>query len=312
MSRTSTGVDEPRSPKGIVDKAKALPQDAQLLLERTRARSGVVDVVVRTFKRYSEDDAGTYAAALTYYAFFAIFPLLLFAAAGLGYATFGNEQLTQRLIAESIESVPLIRDALTPEGLTLIQENKDALAGVGLGLALYTGTGMIVALEHALNNVLRVPKERNWFQKRLKAVRWLAILGIAAAGSLAMTSMAAALDGVVAKVFGYLGAFAIDVFIFATAFKFLPALKTAWRDVLPGALVAAASFGVLKGLGAAYLAQGEATRNATYGTLAGAATLLVASYLISQVVLLAAEVNATLIERRATRTKASDRTEEVA
>ena len=312
MSRSSIQVGDPRRGPGLVDRVKAIPATAQKTLERARARSGIVDVVVRTFKRYSEDDAGSYAAALTYYSFFAIFPLLLFAAAGIGYATFGNEELTQRLVTRGVKSVPLIRDAMTPDGLTMIQKNKDTIAGIGFALALYTGTGMIVALEHALNKVHRLADEGNWFEKRVKALRWLVVIGLSAAASLGLTSVASTFEGVLGKGLGYLGAFVIDAVIFATAFKFLPAARWPWRDVMPGALVAAIAFSVLKALGASYLAQGEATRNATYGTLAGAATLLVASYLISQVTLLAAEVNATLIERRKTRTAASERTEETA
>ncbi len=309
MSRTSTPVGDAR-PKGVVNRAKGLPQQGQRVLERARARWNGIDVVVRTFKRYSEDDATSYAAALTYYAFFAIFPLLLFAAAGVGFVTFGNQELADKVVRAGIKGVPMIKDALTPDGLTLIQKNKETIAGIGFALALYTGTGMIVALEHALNKVQRIDHEGNWFEKRLRAVRWLAVLGVAAAGSLTLTSLASGLDGFLGKVLSYAGAFAIDFVIFATAFRFLSAIKTAWRDVIPGAIVAAFAFSLLKGLGAAYLAHGESTRNATYGTLAGAATLLVACYLISQVTLLAAEVNATLIERRATRTKASDRSEE--
>jgi YihY family inner membrane protein len=308
MSRTSTAPGEPRP--SIVDRIKAVPDKANQALERGRARSGFLDIVVRTFKRYGEDDCGSYAAALTYYAFFAIFPLLLFAAAGVGYVTFGNQELADRVISAGIKGIPMIKDALTPDGLKALQENKDTIAGIGLVLALYTGTGMIVALEHSLNKVHRLEEEGNWFQKRGRALGWLALLGIAAAGSLTMTSIAAAFENVAGAVLSYLGAFAIDLFIFATAFRFLTAVKISWKEVLPGAVVAAAAFSLLKGFGTAYLASGEGTRNATYGTLAGAATLLVASYLISQVVLLAAEVNATLIERRATRTKASERTEE--
>jgi len=318
MSRTSTEPDRRApeegvpagAPKGLMEKAKAVPQEGLRLLERSRARSPIVDVAVRTFKRYSEDDCGTHAAALTYYAFFAIFPLLLFAAAGIGYATFGNDGLATRLIDAGVNAVPMLKDVLSKEALANVQEKKDTIVGVGLVLAFYTGTGAIVALEHSLNNVHRIATEGNWFQKRLKALRWLLLLALVAAGSVAMTSLAAALPDGIGKVMSYLGAFGIDVFIFATAFRFLPGRRTAWSDVFTGALVAAAAFSVLKGLGAIYLAQGAEVRSATYGTLAGAATLLVASYLISQVVLLAAEVNATLIERRATRTKASDRTED--
>ena len=292
-----------------MDKIKGTPDRLQVALARARARSKLIDVVVSTFKRYSDDDCGSYAAALTYFTFFAIFPLLLFAAAGVGYATFGNEQLANDLIEEGVKGVPMLEDALTEDTLRTLQDKKDTIAGIGLILALYTGTGMIVALEHSLNKVRRIDEEGNWFQKRVKALRWLAILGLAAAASLAMTSLAAGLNDMVGAVFSYAGAFAIDVGLFATAFKFLTATKQSWRDVLPGALVAAASFSLLKAGGTIYLERGEATRSATYGTLYGAATLLIASYLLSQVTLLAAEVNATLIERRATRTKATQRTE---
>ena len=310
MSRTSTTLGDARPPKGAMDRIKEIPQRLQLMLARARARSRPVDIVVATFKRYSLDDCGSYAAALTYYAFFAIFPLLLFAAAGVGYATFGNDQLAEDLINAGVKGIPMLEDALTEDTLETLQEKKDTIAGIGLILALYTGTGMVVALEHSLNKVQRVTEEGNWFEKRIKALRWLAVLGAGAAGSLAMTSLAAKLGGGAGSLFSYAGAFAIDVVLFATAFKFLTATRQSWREVLPGALVAAAAFSLLKGFGALYLARGETTRSATYGTLAGAATLLVASYLLSQVTLLAAEVNATLIERRSTRTKASDRTEE--
>ena len=312
MSKTSTELPRARPPKGVVQKAKELPQQGSRVVERSRARWAPIDVAVRTFKRYSEDDAGSYAAALTYYTFFALFPLLLFAAAAVGYLTFNNEQLTSDFIANGVNSIPLIRDALSEKGLDFIQKNKDTLVGTGLVLALYAGTGMIVALEHALNKINHVEEEGNWFQKRARALQWLALLGVAGIGSMAMTGLAEATGHIVGSALAYVGGFAINLFIFATAFKVLPAAKLTWKDVLIGAIVAAVAFELLKSFGAAYIARGESARDDTYGTLATSATLLVASYLICQVTLLAAEVNATLIERRRTRTKASERSEETA
>ncbi|MGH2808584.1 MAG: YhjD/YihY/BrkB family envelope integrity protein, partial [Actinomycetota bacterium] len=84
-------------------------------------------------------------------------------------------------------------------------------------------------------------------------------------------------------------------------FKFLPAKRLEWSEVWPGAIIAALGFELLKTLGALYLANSESARDDTFGTLATAATLLVAAFLISQVILLAAEFNAALAERRETR-----------
>ncbi len=286
-----------------MQQVKRVPTVAKLQLERARARFGAVDVVVRTFRRYSADDGGSYAAALTYYAFFSIFPLLLFGAAVVGYLTFGDDELRRRIIASTVNAVPLIRDALRPEGMERIVENRRALALTGLGLALYSGSGAIVALEHALNKVHHVPEEPKFLVKRFRSLKWLAILGVGALGSIVLGGVAGFAPGPITASFAFLGGFVINVFVFATAYKFLPNLSQTWSQVLPGAIVAGIAFEALKLFGSTYLASGESAREATLGTLAAAATLLIASYLISQVVLLAAEVNAVLGERREMRSE---------
>ncbi len=287
---------------------------AKLRLERARARYGLVDVTVRIFKRYSESDGGSYAAALTYYTFLSIFPLLLFAGSFLGYITFGNKELQADIFGAAVDSLPMLRDALRPEGFAFIEERRRELACTGMILALYSGTGAIVALQHALNNVNRVQQEATWLQKRVAALRWLAILGVGALLSVAASSLAGLSDSlfesleVVGDAVGLvllhgLG-IAIGIGVFATAFRFLPKKAQSWRQVLPGAIVAGVVFEVLKTVGRVFVTGSEG-RNATFGTFAAAAGLLVTFYLISQATLLSAEVNAVLSERRLIREPAS-------
>jgi uncharacterized BrkB/YihY/UPF0761 family membrane protein len=71
--------------------------------------------------------------------------------------------------------------------------------------------------------------------------------------------------------------------------------------VLPGALLAAILFEVLKEFGGWYLSRGAEGREAAFGVFASAAGLLVASFLLAQVILLAAELNDVLVRRRLTR-----------
>ena len=303
MSKSSTEAGLVGAPqRSPLDRVKAVPGRAKLVVERARARWGLVDIVVSTFKRFGDDDGGTSAAALTYFTFFAIFPLLLFAAAAVGYLTFGNETLRKDIIDAAVNGVPMIRDALKPGGIIFIERHRQALIGTGLVLALYSGTGVIVALAHALNKVYRVPHEGNWFQKRARSLIWLAILGVTALASVVFTSVAEVTNsGTAETIAGHVGGLVLSTLTFMTAFKFLVATDLKWREVLPGSIVAAVAFEILKTFGALYLARGETARNDTYGTLAGAATLLVASYLISQITLLSAEVNAVISERRAMR-----------
>lgn len=278
----------------------------KLEIEKARARWGGFDIAYRTFKRFGEDDGPTHAASLTYYTFFSIFPLLLFSAAALGYLTFGDQSLRDELVNSGLKTIPIVKDALTPEGLKLIEDNRNGLAVTGTLLALYTGSGVIIAMQHSLNKIYHVTDEPNFLQKRLRSLMWLAVLGLFAVASLALSTVAGFAPTALAFVLSLAGGLAVNTALFMTAYKMLPATKLGWREVLPGAIVAAIGFEVLKVAGTAYLARGESVRNDTFGTFAAAAALLVASFIVARVVLLAAEVNAVLAERRATRQSSVD------
>ena len=291
------------SPGEVVARSKAQ-------VERARARYALVDVVVRVFKRYSDDDGGSYAAALTYYFFFSIFPLLLFSAAALGYLTFGDIELRDELIRQGVKTVPIIRDALKPEGVQTIIDNRGSIAITAALLALYSGSGAIVALEHALNKLHRLTEEPNWVQKRLKSLKWLALLGAGALLAIGAQAAREWVDNIAFAALVFILGLAVNIGVYATAYRFLPAKKQSWGDVLPGAVVAGVGFMLLNLAGTIYLARGQSARNDTFGTFATAAALLVASYLISQFTLLAAEVNLVLQERRDVRLRSSLRTDQ--
>ena len=280
----------------------------QQLRDRLRARFALVDIVLRTFERASEDDASTYAAALTYYTFLSVFPLLLFGAAILGFVSSLIPEVKTELVRDSVDAVPLMRDVLKPDGLDYLQRQKRTFAVTGFVLSLYSGSGGIVALEHALNKIARVRHEPNWITKRLRSLRWLGLLGLAGIATVGLSAyagldtspserdFASASEGV-RTILGHVAAGVINLAVFASAFKLLPARTRSWREVLPGALVAAVLFELLKVVGTLIIESGSRGREAAFGAFALAASLLLASYLLAQVTLLAAELNEALAER---------------
>lgn len=278
---------------------------AKLELERARARCGPLDVAVRTFRRFSEDDGGVLAAALTYYTFFSIFPLLIFSAAFIGYLSFLNEEFRRKLLETGLESIPLLNQLLTADSIGTMQERRGVLVVVGLLLTLYAGSGGIVALGHALNRINHVDQERSFVAKRVVSLKWLGVLGLAALATLALGTLGGLAPNVLGAVGLALASLAVNTGIFLTAFKFLTAKHYEWREVLPGAAAGAVALEVLKQFGALYLDAGARGRNATFGAFTTAAGLLVASYLLAQIVLVAAELNAVLAERREVRQSSS-------
>lgn len=292
---------------------KRLGAQAKLRVETARSKFAVVDIALATFKRFSLVDGGSYAAALTYYLFFSIFPLLLFAISLLGFLTDGNPELREDILSAGLSSVPLLDQVLTPENLATIEARRQEIALTGALMALYTGSGAVVALGHALNKINAVTEERNFVGKRVRSLMWLGILGGSAVVSLGLGAVAGygaeffgeGWAGPVGFILGHLAGFGVGLMIFGSAFKFLPNRELTWGDVLPGAAVAAFAFEVLKELGNWYLQRGAESREATFGAFASAAGLLVASYLISQITLLSAQLNDVLAERRATRQSSS-------
>jgi membrane protein len=295
-----TGRLKPRHTSALFDHLRA---QAKLRLERARASNTGVDVGVSVATRYSADDCGSYAAALTYYVFLSIFPLLLVAASVLGYLTFGNQELKREIIDAGVDAAPLVRDALKPAGLKAIEERRQGLAVTGLLLALYSGSGAIVALEHALNRIDRIEQEGSLVAKRLRSLRWLGILGAAMVLSVGLTSLEGVLPGgeLITSGLALAGAVVIDMLLFVSAFKFLPARARSVSDVLPGAVLATIAFEALKIGEGFFAAGGSDSREGTFGAFALAAGLLLGSYMLCQVILLAAELNAVLVERRETR-----------
>jgi YihY family inner membrane protein len=281
--------------------------EAKRRIAVARAEHSVIDIVVRTFRRFSEDEGGPSAAALTYYFFFSIFPLLLFVGSLLGLATFLSQDFREDLLRAGLDAAPLMRDVLTPDGLQVLQDKRSQFALVALVMALYAGSGVIVAMEHALNKINRCTTELSFIQKRLRSFKFMALFAAGGLVSLSLSALGRFIGSVselgmagsiLGSVIAYAGAIAVTTALFAACYKMLPACELSWSEVLPGAIATAVVFEIIKFFGGAYLAQGEATRNDTFGAFATAAGLLIASYLLAQVTLLAAELNAVISERR--------------
>ncbi|HSU02678.1 MAG TPA: YhjD/YihY/BrkB family envelope integrity protein, partial [Nocardioides sp.] len=86
------------------------------------------------------DDQGPYlASALTYYAFIAIFPLMLLGTSILGLILRGEPQWQEQILNSALSQFPIIGDELgRPEGL------QGSVTGVAVGAiaALYGAMGL--------------------------------------------------------------------------------------------------------------------------------------------------------------------------
>lgn len=246
---------------------------------------------VAVLKKSGDDRASRLAALVSYYGFFSLFPLLLVLVTALGFVLSGHEALRQRILDAALGQFPGLAQQIRA-GVGSLRGNGFGLAAGFVGL-LWAGIGVMASLQDAMNTVWDVPLkvQPNFWEKRLRALGMLALLGVAflVTSFLTVVGRIPALAG-----FGGGGlavSFLIDLPLFMLAFRLLTDRDLPWTAFLPGAAVGAVGWVFLQWLGGYYVDHVITGASQTYGFFAVVIGLLSWMYLLAQWVILAAEVN---------------------
>ncbi|HMN26590.1 MAG TPA: YihY/virulence factor BrkB family protein [Caldilineaceae bacterium] len=266
-------------------------------------RSVFVALVKATVQAWWDDNATQLAAALSFYSFFAIAPMLLIAVTVAGF-----------LYDSTLARTALLRQMgglIGADGAALlgsIMENMRPKQGnvvasvIGLGTILFAATGVFAALQNSLNRIWRAeakPISGLWGLIRTRFLSFALVLGIGflLLVSLVVNTLLAAFDGWLRQLLpGYefwlhllnlLLAFGVTTILFAMIFKVLPDVHVRWRNVALGAVVTAVLFTIGKSLIGLYL--GNSAFGSTYGAAGSLAILLLWVYYSAQILFLGAE-----------------------
>jgi membrane protein len=259
-------------------------------LDRRQQHTRGVRFVAALLKKYGDDQGGQLAALIAYYAFVSLFPLLLVLVTVLGFVLQGNPSERQKILDGTLGQFPIISDYLK---LHSLNGSPTALA-IGIVGSLLAGMGFTGAAQTAFNRIWHVPfKHRpNWIFSRLRGLRMLALLGTMAIVSTVVTGyVSSASHGAEAVAAGVVLALALNLALFAIAFRLLTATDLSWRDVLPGAIVAAILWQLLQHLGGYYVEHVLKRTGPLYGIFAVVLGLLAWLYLGAQLTIIAAEIN---------------------
>jgi uncharacterized BrkB/YihY/UPF0761 family membrane protein len=246
------------------------------------------------------DDFGTYLAAiLTYYAFVSVFPLLLIASTVLSVVLRGNQHLQHELLTSALRSFPLIGQELDkPKYLS------GGTAGLTIGIAasVYGALGVAQAFQYASNTMWGVP--RNSRPNPLKARgRSLVLLATAGLAVLATTLLSIASSGgvgalgTVEKYLAIAASVVINIAVSIFAFRFAPARRLSFRDVIPGAAASAIIWQLLQSFGIVYVKHVVGHASATNFVFALVLGLVAYLFITAMAILLCIEVNVVRVTR---------------
>jgi membrane protein len=251
-----------------------------------------IDEIVRKFFA----DRGTHLAAMiAYFALLSFVPLLFLSLALLGAAGQANEnsffvrELHRTFPSTSLDSIL--------RAVRAIRENATALGVVGGAFLAWSSLSLFSVLESAFNIVYDRPNR--------PFLRGKALATLMMVGSLAFLFASLVVGSVGAEIFRrYTGlhdnpVFAtvlsiavslVGIFVFlASAYVVLTNDELTWREVLPGAAVAAVALEATFQLLPAFVRVSK--HNPVLQTLSGPAVLLAWLFVMSNVIVLGAEVN---------------------
>ncbi|MEO3787825.1 YhjD/YihY/BrkB family envelope integrity protein [Actinocorallia sp. B10E7] len=295
----------------VVQRFEALQQKTATRLRSLRTKRPWFDHLVRTVQRYDGENGDQLAAALTFYAFLAFFPMLALGYALLGYVVYFSETFRDYLIQSLDDYLPGLASQLGVEQIAKARVGAGVIALIGLSWA---GLGWAANLRESIRVLWgRAPRSAgNFFLLKLRDLAVLGFLGIMLIVSVAATTIAVRMTsftveqlGLADSVWAWLSlrvasvavALLCNTVIFLMVFTRMSGTNAPHKHVGKGALVAAVGFEILK-TAAAFLF-GYVAGNPIYASFAVLVGVLIWMNLLSRMTFLVVAWTATLgpIER---------------
>ena len=252
-------------------------------------------VPVAVWKKFGDDQAGNLAALVAYYAFVALFPLLLVLVTVLNIVLKNDPGLQHRLLNSALSQYPVIGQQLghigplSQTGLPLV---------VGLIGTFFGARGVATAIQNALNTLWEIPIARrpgfpwSW----LRSIGLMVVVGLGLVFTTFLSTSASGgaahfLPGPGAKLAALAVSLVVSVGVFWLGFRLGTASEIGWRQHRLGALLAGVVWQVLQYVGGYFVSHQLAHASPLYGTFAVVIGLLAWLYLEAELTLYAVQIN---------------------
>ncbi len=282
------------------------------ILDRFRTRYSWFDHVMRAQERYQDSKGDFYAAGITYFTIFALFPLLMVAFSIAGFVLASQPDLLAE-VTDKIKST--VSGDLGNQLVQLMEsaiESRTSVGIIGLATAAWAGLGWMANLREALSQMWGLLRQDTAGFVRTKLSDLLAIVGLFGAIILTVVLSALGNSGLMKQVVEWLGlqdvpgmsivlrvaSIAVSILVSWLLFTWmiarLPRESITFRSSARAGLMVAVAFEIFKLVASIYLKSvvtGPA--GATFGPVLG---LMVFAYITARMILFATAWAATATE----------------
>lgn len=277
----------------------------------------IYDVVLFFGRSIINGAITTRASAIAFSFFVALFPFIIFLFTIIPFIPIENFQaelflLVQQIVPES--TFPTIEDTVS----TIIKKQSGGTLSIGFFMSLIFSTNGLVAMMNAFDATIFSIKRRTWWSQRLVAIMLLFILSVLIAIAICLLTGGQKLinfldnnDLLRDAFYVYFLIFmkwVITIFLFFFAYSFLyymaPAQKTKWRFISAGGTLATI-LSIFTIIGFTYYINNFSRYNIIYGSLGTLLIILLLIYVMSLILLVGFELNASIHEAHNKKTEDS-------
>jgi len=267
---------------------------------------GVVRILRIAIYTFSESNATQAAAGMAYYAFFSIFPLLLFLIVGASYIL--EVQSAYEFIIDNVYRVLPTAQRMIDANLQEVLDSRGAVGLVGLIGFLWSSTSFFSILTRNINRANPNAAKRGFFEDRAVALGMIGLLALLLGLSILSNTITGVVQNLeflsvrgkpiyetaiwryIIKLVPYL----ITLALLIVLYRFIPKEKVGWTGVLIAAPLSAFLWQAVTRLFVWLLQKGLVQYELIYGSLGTLASLLFWVYLISLITIFGAHLSAVI------------------
>lgn len=253
--------------------------------------------------RFNDDDVLALSSQLAYSLIFSFFPFLIFLMTLVGYSPISSTEVLaglNRILPNN--ALELIHNII----VEVVDSRNGHLLSISLFVTVWSASGGFNAVIKGLNKAYDESEDRSIFKVQLIAI--LCTFGVTSIILLTILLL------VFGQVFGrylaiklgysfvfqriwntvrYIVMLLAMLFIFAALYHYTPSRRLTWKEVIPGATFSTIGL-VMVSMGFAFYVNNFGNYSLVYGSIGAVIILLTWLFLLSIIIIMGGEINATL------------------
>jgi len=262
-----------------------------------------MNLIIHLVVKVKNDDIFALASQLAYYLMLAFFPFLIFVITLIGFINLNESAVLDGLSSLLPISVFELTESIIIE---IIKSQNTGLLGISILVTIWSASSGFRAVIKGINKAYDIEEDRNYFRRTIRSFLGTAALAFAVLlalvllvfGNIISENLISILPfpEITVIIWNILRSGVVIValiLVFAGIYRYAPAKKIRWKEVLPGAIVSSLGW-VLLSMAFSFYINNYSNYSRVYGSLAAVFILMIWLFLTSMIFIFGVEINSVL------------------